>query len=99
MRGLIADFLTAILYVIGRTKPTISMQGNMKHNKKKSNDDDDPKPINFDHDEEKGPSDHLEKTFMTPSEERGDNEDDQYYEEEEAISPEEVKERKEEDDL
>lgn len=70
----------------------------MKHKKKKSSGDD-PKPLNFDQDEEKGPSDHLEKAFMTPSDERGDDEDDQYYEEEEAISPEEVKERKEEDDL
>ena len=67
--------------------------------KKKKRNVEDPKPLNFDHDEKKGPSDHLKKTFMTPSEERGDNEDDQYYEEEEAISPEEVKERKEEDDL
>ncbi|MEI8126069.1 MAG: hypothetical protein WCG42_09965 [Parachlamydiaceae bacterium] len=70
----------------------------MKH-KKKNNDGDDPKPLNFDKDEKKGPSDHLEKPFMTSSEERGDNEDDQYYEEEEAISPEEVKKRKEEDNL
>lgn len=70
----------------------------MKHKKKKSNYDD-PKPLNFDRDEKKGPSDHLKKPFMTPSEERGDNESDQYYQEEEAISPEEVKERKEEDDL
>jgi len=67
--------------------------------KKTKKDGDDPKPLNFDHDEKTGPSDHLEKPFMTPSEERGDNEDSQYYEEEEAISPEEVKERKEEDDL
>lgn len=68
----------------------------MKHKKRN---DDNPKPLNFDQDEKKGPSDHLEKAFMTPSEERGDNEDDQYYEEEEAISPEEVKKRKEEDGL
>jgi len=67
--------------------------------KKKKNNPDDPKPLNFDNDEEKGPSDHLKKPDLTPSDERGDNEDDQYYEEEEAISPEEVKERKEEDDL
>ena len=67
--------------------------------KKKNKNVDDPKPLNFDHDEENGPSDHLKEPFMTPSEERGDNEDDQYYEEEEALSPEEVKERKEEDDL
>lgn len=67
--------------------------------KKKNKDFDDPKPLNFDHDEETGPSDHLKKPFQTPSEERGDNEDSQYYEEEEAISPEETQERKEEDDL
>ena len=70
----------------------------MGHKKIKRNIDD-PEPLNFDQDEKKGPSDHLKKTFMTPSEERGDNEEDQYYEEEEALSPEEVKERKEEDDL
>ena len=70
----------------------------MAHKKKKINPDD-PQPLNFDHDEEKGPSDHLKKPFMTPSEERGDAEDDQYYDEEEALSPEETKERKEEDDL
>ena len=65
----------------------------------KKKDQDDPKPLNFDHDEEKGVSDHLRKPFMTPEEERGDNEDDQYYDEEEALSPEETKLRKEEDDL
>lgn len=70
----------------------------MKH-KKKDGYFDNPKPLNFDRDEEKGPSDHLEEPFMTPSEIRGDNEDSQYYEEEEAMSPEEVKERKEENDL
>jgi hypothetical protein len=63
---------------------------------KKNKDSDDPKPLNFDQDEEKGPSDHLKKPFMTPEEERGDNEDDQYYDEEEALSPEETKLRKEE---
>lgn len=67
--------------------------------KKRKRNVDDPKPLNFDRDEEKGPSDHLKEPFMTPAEERGDNEDDQYYDEEEAISPEEVQERKEEDDL
>ena len=67
--------------------------------KKKKKDGDEPKPLNFDREEKKGPSDHLKKPFMTPSEERGDTEDSQYYEEEEALSPEEVKERKEEDDL
>ena len=66
-----------------------------KHHK----DSDEPQPLNFDRDEEKGPSDHLKKPFQTPEEERGDNEDEQYYEEEEALSPEEVKERKEGDDL
>jgi hypothetical protein len=70
----------------------------MTHKKKKRNVDD-PKPLNFDHAEKTGPSDRLKEPFMTPSEERGDNENDQYYEEEEAMSPEEVKERKEEDDL
>lgn len=69
----------------------------MAHKKKKRNADD-PKPLNFDRDEEKGPRDHLKKPFMTPDEARGDSEDEQYYEEEEAISPEEAKERKEEDE-
>jgi hypothetical protein len=68
----------------------------MKKNKKNF---DDPKPLNFDNDEKKGPSDHLKEPFMTPDEERGDNEDDQYYEEEERYSPEETKKRKEEGDL
>ena len=68
----------------------------MSHKKR---DSDDPKPLNFDHDEEKGPSDHLRKPFMTPEDERGDNEDDQYYDEEEALSPEEVEKRKEEEDF
>lgn len=71
----------------------------MARNKQKRNSDDDPKPLNFDQDEKKGPSDRLKKPFLTPEEERGDNEDDQYYDEEEALSPEETKERKEEDDL
>jgi hypothetical protein len=70
----------------------------MPHKKKKI-DPDDPKPLNFDHDEERGPSDHLKEPFMTPEEQRGDNEDDQYYDEEEALSPEETKLRKEKDDL
>lgn len=59
-------------------------------------DPDDPKPLNFDNADEKGPSDRLKKPFMTPEDFRGDNEDDQYYEEEEAESPEEVEKRKEE---
>jgi hypothetical protein len=67
--------------------------------RKKKKDAGDPKPLNFDHDEEHGPSDHLEEPFMTYAEERGDNKDEQYYEEEEAMSPEEVKKRKEEDNL
>jgi len=60
---------------------------------------DDPRPLNFDYDEKKGPSDRLKKPFLTPEDERGDNEDDQYYDEEEALSPEEVKDRKEEQDF
>lgn len=68
-------------------------------NNKKRRDSDDPKPLNFDHDEEHGPSDHLKEPFMTSDEERGDNEDDQYYDTEEALSPEETKKRKEEGDL
>lgn len=67
--------------------------------RKKHNDPDDPKPLNFDDAEEKGVSDHLRKPFMTPEDERGDNEDEQYYEEEEALSPEEVEERKEEENI
>lgn len=67
--------------------------------KKKKRDIDEPRPLNFDNDVEKGPSDRLKKPFMTPEEERGDAENDQYYDEEEAMSPEEVKERKEEDDF
>jgi|GEM_PF-1340921 len=71
----------------------------MAHKKKKINKDD-PKPLNFNHDEERGPSDRLQGgPFMTPEEERGDNEDDQYYDEEEALSPEEAKLRKKDDDL
>lgn len=34
---------------------------------------DDPKPLNFDEDEEKGPSDHLKRPYQTPEDERGDN--------------------------
>ncbi len=70
-----------------------------KKNKIHDYDTNDPKPLNFDHDVENGPSDHLGQPFMTPSEERGDNEDDQYYDEEEALSPEEAKKRKEEGNL
>lgn len=66
----------------------------MTSNRKKRNPNE-PEPLNFDHDDEKGPSD----PFMTPADARGDNEDDQYYEEEEAMSPEEAKIRKEEGDL
>jgi hypothetical protein len=64
--------------------------------KKKKEKSGNPKPLNFDHDTEKGPSDHLKKPFMTPEDVRGDTEDYQYHEQEEAISPEEVKKRKEE---
>ena len=67
--------------------------------RKKKGNPGDPKPLDFDHDEEKGPSDHLKEPFMTPTEERGDSEDDQYYEEEEALSPEETQKRKEEGNL
>jgi hypothetical protein len=67
--------------------------------KKKKIDPDDSKPLDFDEDEKKGPSDHLKKPFMTPEEMRGDNEDDQYYDEEEFLSPEETQERKEDDDI
>lgn len=67
--------------------------------KKDPIDRDDPQPLNFDRDEERGPSDHLDQPFMTEADERGDNEDEQYYEEEEALSPEEAKERKEEEDI
>lgn len=66
---------------------------------RKKKNKDDPKPLNFDKDEEKGVSDHLKKPFMTPEEFRGDSEEDQYYDEEEAMSPEETKLRKEEEDL
>jgi hypothetical protein len=74
------------------------MEGYMSRKKKKEKSDD-PKPLNFDHDTKKGPSDHLKKPFMTPEDARGDNEDDQYYEQEESLSPEEAKKRKEEGTL
>lgn len=80
--------------VCAKTKKGVHMA-----HKKKKIDSDEPQPLNFDQDEEKGPSDHLKNPFMTPDEERGDSRDDQYYEEEESISPEEVEERKEDDDL
>jgi len=67
--------------------------------KKSNRNPGDPKPLNFDNDEERGPSDHLKKPFMTPEEARGDNEEEQYYQEEEALSPEETELRKEENDL
>jgi hypothetical protein len=67
--------------------------------KKNRQDEGDPEPLNFDDDEKKGPSDHLERPFMTPADRRGDNEESQYYEEEEALSPEEVEERKKEGNL
>jgi hypothetical protein len=70
-----------------------------KMTRRNKTDPDDPKPLNFDEDERKGPSDHLKEPYMTPDEFRGDNEDDQYYDEEEALSPEETKLRKEEGDL
>lgn len=64
--------------------------------KKNKEESEDPKPLNFDHDIEKGPSDRLKKPYTTPEDERGDEEDSQYYAEEESLSPEEVKKRKEE---
>ncbi len=69
----------------------------MSHKKKE--DADDPKPLNFDHDEKTGPSDRLKKPYMTKEDARGDNKDDQYYDTEEAISPEEAKARKKEGNL
>jgi hypothetical protein len=66
-------------------------------NKKDQTNPGDPKPLNFDQDEQHGPSDHLKKPFMTPEDERGDAQDDQYYDIEEAVSPEEAEDRKEED--
>lgn len=71
----------------------------MKRSKKdarRGGNPEDPRPLNFDRDEELGPSDHLAKPFTTPSDRRGDNEDNQYYEEEETLSPEEIKQRKQE---
>ncbi len=67
--------------------------------KKNKHNPDDPKPLNFDKDEKKGPSDHLKEPFTSKEDDRGDNEDNQYYEEEETLSPEEAKLRKEEEDL
>lgn len=63
---------------------------------KKEPESDNPKPLNFDHESEKGYGDRLKKPFMTPEDARGDEEDEQYHEEEESLSPEEVKKRKEE---
>lgn len=67
--------------------------------KKHHRDPDVPEPLNFDKDEKRGPSDHLKTPFLTPADERGDNEEEQYYAEEEALSPEEVMLRKEEEDF
>ncbi len=64
--------------------------------KKKKKKSDDPKPLNFDHDSEKGPGGRLKDLSMTPEDVRGDDENYQYYEEEESLSPEETKKRKEE---
>jgi hypothetical protein len=66
---------------------------------KKRRNEDEPQPLNFDDDEENGPSDDLKSPFLTPEDERGDSEGEQYYEEEESISPEEVKKRKDDDEL
>jgi hypothetical protein len=62
--------------------------------KKKKENSQGPKPLNFDHDN--GSGDFLKKPFMSPEDARGDTEDSQYLEEEEALSPEEAKKRKEE---
>lgn len=70
----------------------------MSHRRKKGNPED-PKPLNFEHADAKGISDHLKEPFLTPEDERGDSENDQYYEVEEAVSPEEAQERKTEDSL
>lgn len=67
--------------------------------KRKKRDPDDPKPLNFDHDEKRGVGDRLDKPFMTPADIKGFNEETQYYQEEEALSPEEVKKRKQEGTL
>ena len=67
--------------------------------RKNKRDPDDPKPLNFDDALEDGVNDRLKKPYMTPEEERGDNEDDQYYDEEEFLSPEETELRKEEGEL
>ena len=39
--------------------------------KKKSEHSDDPKPLDFDHDEEKGSKRSFKKPFMTPEDEEG----------------------------
>jgi hypothetical protein len=77
----------------------IDINGETPMSRKDKRDFDDPRPLNFDDDEKKGPSDHLKEPFMTPEDERGDNEDDQYYDTEEALSPEETELRKEEEDI
>lgn len=58
-----------------------------------------PKPLDFEHDKNKVPTDRPKKAFMTPEDQRGDDEEEQYYAEEEALSPEEVKLRKQEGTL
>ncbi len=58
-----------------------------------------PKPLNFDHDKEKGPGDRLKKPFSTPADNRGDDQEEQYYQEEESISPEETELRKKEGNM
>lgn len=63
--------------------------------KRKKRDPDEPRPLNFDHDEKKGPK----KTYLTQADARGDDENEQYYQEEEALSPEETKLRKKEGNL
>lgn len=67
--------------------------------RKKDKNSDDPQPLNFDHDEETGPSDYLEKPKKFPADQRGDVQETQYNQEDESISPEEVEERKKEGNM
>lgn len=66
-------------------------------NRKRNNED--PEPLNFDHDEENGPSDYLDHPIKYPPDQRGDVQETQYNQEDEAISPEEVEERKKEGNM
>ncbi len=70
----------------------------MTHDKKERNTGE-PKPLDFEHNKKKIPTDRSKKPFMSPADKRGDDENEQYYEEEEALSPEEAKLRKQEGNL